>query len=234
MRQTVIVSAITAVVTVVLSVVVLNQFGAGIVSSASDPNISASGKPPSSEDGQIQGDTDCDGDVDAVDGLGVLVDVAALDALAQQEPCVDVGNVIPAGEGIPGPAGPQGPEGPQGPPGPTGEPGPQGEQGQQGPQGLPGPQGDPGISGYQVVEETHFINNDSTSGVILNVACPGGKNAVGGGVKSDDSFPDAFVAGTYPSADHTGWTTYYLTEDLLRLANPSILTFYAICANVAE
>ncbi|MCH8815724.1 MAG: hypothetical protein IH957_11660 [Chloroflexi bacterium] len=123
MRQTVMVSALTAVITVVLSVVVLNQLGAGPVSSASAPDISASGNLPSSEDGQIQGDTDCDGDVDAVDGLGVLVNVAALDALGQQEPCTDIANLIPLGEGIPGPQGPAGPvgaQGEQGPPGPGG------------------------------------------------------------------------------------------------------------------
>jgi len=132
MRQTVIVSALTAVVTVVLSVVVLNQLGAGTVSSASVSDISVDSNLASSEDSdQIQGDTDCDGDVDAVDGLGVLVDVAALEALGQQEPCVDVGSVIPAGEGIPGPAGPAGP---------------QGEQGPQGGQGAPGEQGSSGVS----------------------------------------------------------------------------------------
>ena len=86
MRQTIIVSALTAVITVVLSVLVLNQLGAGTVSSASDSAIPASSNLPYGEDGQLQGDTDCDNDVDAVDALGVLVDVGALTALAQRQP----------------------------------------------------------------------------------------------------------------------------------------------------
>ena len=94
MRQTIIVSALTAVITVVLSVFALNQLRAGTVSSASTQNMSASANLPSSEDGQIQGDTDCDDDVDAVDALGVLINVAALEALGQQEPCTDIANLI--------------------------------------------------------------------------------------------------------------------------------------------
>ncbi|MCH8814553.1 MAG: hypothetical protein IH957_05550 [Chloroflexi bacterium] len=53
MRQTVIVSALTAVITVVLSVVVLNQLGPGTVSSASNSAVSASTTLPSSEEAQI-------------------------------------------------------------------------------------------------------------------------------------------------------------------------------------
>lgn len=69
---------------------------------------------PAGGDGQVQGDTDCDDDVDALDALGVLINVAAFDALVQQEPCVDIGDVIPAGEGPQGPPGPQGEAGPPG------------------------------------------------------------------------------------------------------------------------
>ena len=152
MRQTVVVSAVTAIITVVISVVVLNQLGAGTASSASVQDISASGS-PSSDDGQIQGDTDCDGDVDAVDGLGVLVDVAALEALGQQEPCTDVGNVIPAGEGIPGP---------------QGEPGPPGPAGSQGPQGPAGPQGEQGIVLWANVREDGTLVSGTATGAAKN------------------------------------------------------------------
>lgn len=212
MRQTVIVSALTAVVTVVLSVVVLNQLGAGTVSSASTADISASSSLPSSEgDGQIQGDTDCDGDVDAVDGLGVLVDVAALDALGQQEPCTDVGTVIPAGEGIPGPQGEQGP------------PGPQGETGPAGPAGIPA------VSGWEIV--TAQTVTDSTGSKGIEVLCPAGKRVLGGGGDTDLLFNVA-INDSHPTDGNDGWVVR-ATE--LNASNSiwRIIAF-AICANVAE
>lgn len=39
------------------------------------------------------GDIDCDGDVDAVDMLGILIYIAGLDPLQQTEPCPDVGTL---------------------------------------------------------------------------------------------------------------------------------------------
>jgi hypothetical protein len=60
----------------------------------------------------LQGDTNCDGDVDSQDALNELRYIAGLD-VDQSEPCPDVGAVAV----IPGPQGPQGPQGVQGPPG---------------------------------------------------------------------------------------------------------------------
>lgn len=120
MRQTITVAAVAAAVTILVNVLVLTQFGAGSARSAEDTAPPPAAHPAGETEGQIQGDTDCDTDVDPVDALGVLVNVAALEALAQQEPCTDVADVIPAGEGIPGPEGPPGPQGPQGE---QGEPG---------------------------------------------------------------------------------------------------------------
>ena len=210
MRQTVIVSALTAVITVVLSVVALNQLGAGTVSSANTPDIAGPSILPSSEDGQLQGDTDCDGDVDAVDGLGVLIDVAALDALAQQEPCTDVGNLIPLGEGVPGP---------------------QGEQGVPGPAGPAGPQGPAGLSGVEIVTGSE----DYVAGPALSATatCSDGKRVIGGGgaVVGSPMVNDVGLTDTEPNFDETGWVA---TAQPFGSNTSWSLTAYAICANVPE
>lgn len=78
---------------------------------------------PASSEGQaagdpeeiIQGDVDCDREVDPIDALMGLRHVAAL-AVAQNEPCPDIGTTA----AIPGPPGPTGPPGPAGPPGISG------------------------------------------------------------------------------------------------------------------
>ena len=218
MRQTVIVSALTAVITVVLSVVVLNQLGAGPVSSASTPDISASSSLTSSEEGHVQGDTDCDGDVDAVDALGVLVNVVALAALGQQEPCTDVAKLIPAGEGVPGPQGPAGPEGPQGP---------QGEQGTQ------GPAGPPGISGYETVFDTFPIPDGANiNAFVFGVACPGDKRVMGGGGKLNAN-ANVYLSESWPLGD-SSWGTTFKAEGTGFMPAGLELTAWAVCANVAE
>jgi hypothetical protein len=223
MRQTVIVSTLTAVVTVVLSVVVLNQLGAGTVSSASVPDISASSAVPSSEGGQVQGDTDCDGDVDAIDGLGVLVDVVALEALSQQEPCTDVGNVIPGGAG--GTPGPQGEQGPQGEPGPVGLAGPQGEQGPQGERGETGATGLSGISDYEIVTETSPTSTNTVRAAFA--PCPAGMKVIGGG----GSVVGAALGTSAPLLDGTTWAAF---SEVVAPTSNATVTAYAICANVAE
>ena len=215
MRQTIIVSALTAVITVVLSVLVLNQLGAGTVSSASDSAIPASSNLPSGEDGQLQGDTDCDNDVDAIDALGVLVDVAALAALAQQEPCTDVGNLIPLGEGIPGPQGEQGPVGPQG---------------AQGPVGSPGPQGEPGISGYEIVDGESVPNNNSAQST--SVLCPVGKKIVAGGARALGGGGFVALTDSGPSDDLTGW--FAQAVEHTPTSNLWTVRIVIACANVVE
>jgi len=212
MRQTVIVSAVTAVITVVLSIVVLNQVGAGTVSSASAPDIPASSNLTSSQDGQVQGDTDCDGDVDAVDGLGVLVNVAALDALNQQEPCTDVADVIPAGEGVPGPAGPPGP---------------------QGPQGEPGPEGPAGVTDIELVDEAYPADGFNVK--FANAECPDGKKVLGGGIGNPSGYASLAPVDNRPHDDLGGWFGQVHVADV---SNPPPFDWgiivYAVCANVAQ
>ncbi len=223
MRQTIIIAVVAAIVTVIVNVVALTQFGADTVRSASVADTSVSGNLPSSEEGQIQGDTDCDGDVDAVDGLGVLVDVVALEALTQDEPCTDVGNVIPAGGGVPGPAGPAGP------------------QGDQGPAGEQGVQGDQGVSDYEVVSKTlTFPSETGTGGWITSgVFCPEGLKPLGGGGKlgwnggfAPDETAGGYIISSFPSG--ASWSVTWKHDDTGGFPVGTEFVAYAICANVAE
>jgi Collagen triple helix repeat (20 copies) len=79
-----------------------------------------------------------------------------------------------------GPAGPEGPAGPKGDRGPAGLAGPKGETGPQGPQGPAGPAGPSGISGWQYLTNGRDIPPKSARDV--EVTCPSGQNALGGGV----------------------------------------------------
>jgi hypothetical protein len=56
---------------------------------------------------------------------------------------------------------------------------PQGPKGDKGDRGAPGPKGDPGLSGLQTVTQTTAF--DSTTVKVIQVLCPAGKKAVGGG-----------------------------------------------------
>ena len=178
MRHTIVVSALTAVLTAVLTVVLLDQsLGADTVDSASDPGFAASrASPASAEDGHVQGDGDCDGDVDAVDALGDLLFVAALPLLSQVEPCTDIGALIPAGQGPPGPQGLQGEQGPQGPAGP------------------------PGISGLELVADATPL--DGVVEKVIFVPCPAGKKVIGGGHASQAGVD---IQQSAPRGDLSGW-----------------------------
>jgi len=104
----------------------------------------------------------------------------------------DPGPQGPAGAtGPAGPPGPQGPQGlqglqgevgPQGMTGPQGVPGDPGPQGAQGPAGATGPAGPAGVSGYQVVSVTVMVASGARTNV--NVPCPSGKTAIGGGART--------------------------------------------------
>lgn len=216
MRQTVIVSAVTAFITLALSVVVLNQLGATTASSADGQGAQSAAVGPSGEgEGQIQGDTDCDSDVDAVDALGVLINVASFDALPQQEPCTDVADVIPAGEGSQGPPGPQGPQGPAGPTGPA------------------GPQGAPGISDWELVTDVSplapaFLNTHFAP-------CPAGKVPLGGGwlFLTEGGGPVLEVGHSRPAEqfDEVGWEVSGIADNGV---DPWGIIVNMICAKVAE
>ena len=108
MRHIIVLAVFAAIVTSAFTTVLINGviFGADAVRSANEDTPTQVVHPATEVAEQIQGDTDCNGKVEALDALGVRINVAALEALGQQEPCTDGGNLIPAGEGIPGPQGP--------------------------------------------------------------------------------------------------------------------------------
>ncbi len=161
MRHTILVATLSSVAASVLTTVVISGsfFGAGTVSSENAPVEAAGAFSPGGVEGIIQGDVDCGKNVTPVDSLKVLRHDAGL-PVQQDEPCPDIGTVIPAGEG---PLGPQGPAGPQG------------EQ---------GPQGAPGITDIEVVVGGSF---DSSPEKSHETPCPNGKTAIGGGVASAGS-----------------------------------------------
>ena len=101
------------------------------------------------------------------------------------------------GSGERGPAGPSGPAGPKGAPGPRGL------------RGLPGPVGPAGtISGYEVVQRVVYQTSSPAANHILEVRCPVGKKAVGGGwmpAKADPHFDFASGVSETGAVPGQGW-----------------------------
>jgi len=213
MRQTIIVSAVTAVVTVALSVAVLNQLEPGTVSSADRDGLPAGLVGPATEtDHLIQGDVDCDGDVDAVDALKDLQHVAAL-GFAQTEPCPDIGTVIPVGDGVPGP---------QGPAGPQGEPGPQ------------GPPGESGLSGFSSGTLQESFNSEGFKST--DAFCGADKVAFTGGVDVVGETIEVALIASHPLMGEggfpIGWSA--AAEEIDATSADWGIRVWVACANVAE
>ena len=186
MRHTILIATLSSVVASVLTTVVIGGsfFGAGTANSASAPIEAEGAISPGGVEGLIQGDVDCGTNVTPVDSLKVLRHDAGL-SVQQDEPCPDIGTVIPTGEGVPGPQGPAGPQGEQ------------------------GPQGAPGITDIEVVVEGV---SDSSEEKSHERPCPNGKTAIGGGAATGEilnaSFPNDELTGWWgvaeeivPSAD---------------------------------
>jgi len=212
MRHIIVLTTVVALFAGALGSFAFNALVAEVNSASSAPvpfEGAASLHPSSEADDLIQGDVDCDGDVDAVDALKDLQHVAAL-GFAQTEPCPDVGTVIPAGEGMPGPQGPAGPQGEKGPVGPQGE------------SGLPG------LSGLEVVEVESVSSSSPEKQV--TATCPEGKSVIAGGARVLGSVVGLVLRNSYPIA--TGWRVYAL-ETQVNNGDWRALA-YAICANVAE
>ena len=100
MRQ-VMVAAVGAAILASVAVTVLVN---GMLFSV--PSASSEGQPSGALEEIIQGDVDCDGDVDAVDALQDLRHVALL-PVTQDDSCPEIGTTA----AIPGPPGPPGPPG---------------------------------------------------------------------------------------------------------------------------
>ena len=103
---------------------------------------------------------------------------------------------------------PAGPAGPQGPVGPQGVPGAQGAQ------GVPGAQGTPGTAGAtNVVVRTNSATLPANASTFVNVTCPAGERATGGGA-SNENATGVFVKQSFPiftTADGFpfGWSVTY-------------------------
>jgi Collagen triple helix repeat (20 copies) len=124
-----------------------------------------------------------------------------------------------------GPQGPKGELGPQGPNGAPGAPGPAGPKGDKGDKGNPGAPGPAGVSEYQVVSAGQWVVEDGNFSV--QVWCPAGKKALGGGHDTpwaaavDQSRP------IYPNMN--GWTVMGNNIN----ASAGYVYAYAICAKVS-
>jgi hypothetical protein len=82
--------------------------------------------------------------------------------------------------GTPGPKGPKGDKGDTGPTGPSGPKGSKGEKGDKGSRGRQGPAGPPGLSDY-TVHTANSGNSDTVRFKVVQVDCPAGTKALGGG-----------------------------------------------------
>jgi Collagen triple helix repeat (20 copies) len=133
----------------------------------------------------------------------------------------------PAGaDGAPGPAGadgapgPAGADGAQGPAGADGAQGPAGADGAVGPEGPAGPTGASGTTGATIVSQAGASNSST-----VNVSCPTGKIAVGGGGSAPSN---ARLISSYPTASAgstpDGWRVTFTRSSTNNVA-------YVICAD---
>lgn len=126
---------------------------------------------------------------------------------------------------VTGPAGPAGPEGPAGPAG--GPAGPQGEAGPAGPAGPAGADGADGVAGHEVVtKQQSFSGNGAQT---LTVACPGGKTALAGGLRSDAPLN---LTTSAPAAGASSWTVGF-ARTKTKGGGSFQVTVVATCATVS-
>jgi hypothetical protein len=126
----------------------------------------------------IQGDTDCDGDVDTTDALNDLRYTAGL-TVGPFTTCPAVGS-----EGaIPGPQGPQGDTGPQGPVGP------------------------PGLADIEIITEDSFSGSSQTRTQIADCPQGKTVIAGGARITSAGSEEGIALLESWPVGDMSGWYT---------------------------
>ena len=102
-------------------------------------------------------------------------------------------------------------------------------QGPKGDKGDTGDKGAPGVSGYEIVTQATTITNTLLS---VSVACPAGKKAFGGGVRSNTWTLGAgpYVVSSTPNAAGTGWDTRMSFHSA---AGTATVTAYAVCGSVS-
>lgn len=132
---------------------------------------------------------------------------------------------FPASVGLAAPAGPKGDRGEKGDPGPAGPRGATGAAGPAGPRGQAGPGG---VSGWQYLTETRSIKADGSA--TLEVKCPSGKRALGGGVAVPYPNLYARVLQSAPAgAAANGWLATVLNSYPNYTISASV---WVICATV--
>jgi hypothetical protein len=97
-----------------------------------------------------------------------------------------------------------------------------GPRGPQGPTGATGATGAPGVSGYEVVSESTTYSSQDTR--IVQLDCPAGKKAVGGGGFTSHF---AVLEGSYPAPGGAGWVV--LAIESPPTTQSWALTGFAIC-----
>ena len=148
-----------------------------------------------------------DGVIDACfkDNKGTLRVVEAGDACLPSESALSWNQA--------GPAGPAGPVGPAGPIGPA------------------GPAGPPGISGLERIEDASGpVNSDDFKS--QGVACPVGKQALGGGGwVAAPTFVPVAIKTTGPQPGLAGWSVQ--AQEMVPTGDAWGLILYVVCASVA-
>jgi hypothetical protein len=79
-----------------------------------------------------------------------------------------------------------------------------------------------GITGYEIVSEQHAVGG--TEDYTVQVNCPEGKVALGGGRSGTTGY---YILESYPAPLGTGWIITVGSDS-------TVLTFYAVCADVAQ
>ena len=132
---------------------------------------------------------------------------------------------FPSSVGLAGPVGPKGEKGEAGPSGAKGATGATGPAGPRGPAGQTGPRG---VSGWQFLTKTKSIKADGSA--TLQVNCPSGKRALGGGVAVP--YPNLY-ARVHQSAPSGAAATGWLASVLNSYPNYTIsASVWVICAEV--
>ena len=174
-----------------------------------------------------------------------MLDAAAVAALSTEEADMELATAVQARgvrgirglRGLPGPQGLQGVQGLQGPKGDKGDKGDAGLQGAMGPQGLSGvqgatgaqgPQGEQGpvgVSAYELLPYEINVPPGTIQG--LDLTCPAGKTALGGGGKPIESYKNMLIAATYPESRSTWHVTFNNTGTTNARAR-----LFVICASM--
>jgi hypothetical protein len=135
---------------------------------------------------------------------------------------------FPPSVGAIGPVGPKGDKGDRGETGAAGSKGATGAAGPAGARGPAGPAGPSGVSGWSYLTKGASLSGESFKTV--NVDCPAGKKALGGGVAVTSGLWAMRLIQSAPSgAAATGWLATVAND-----ASNYTTTFYvwAICASV--